>query len=156
MRKSVLTLIVGIVLLIASMGIMALSTSGGTMEPKMLSLEPNEEKEIRYTLEEGNYTLLIQTSEMVHYELSNSSKILEEGNFSSQLTLFLQNLHGDYILKIKNMGNSTANIVIVFESESKMVWIGWMILGSGSMCLIGIIIIIVGIFLIYKEKKKEE
>ncbi len=156
MRMSVVILLIGVILLIAAIALIAFSTTSGKIETKMLTLEPNEEREIYYDLEKGNYTLVIQTSEMIEYRLSNSSGIIKEGNTSSQITLFISDLEGNYTLNIKNVGNSTADVIVVFESESKLMSTGFMVLGSGGVCITGIIVIIVGAFLIYKEKKEEK
>jgi len=155
-KRGSMVLVIGIILLLSSLALLLFLSSTTEMNMKMITLEKNATNEINYTLQKGNYTLVIQSSEKIHYQLFNSSGIIEEGNVSAQTTIFLSSLQGDYTLKIRNIGNSTADVIIFFENDTKISSLSMIVLSSGGMCLAGIIVIIVGVIFIYKERRRNE
>lgn len=156
MKKSLLVLIVGVILLLSSIAILLFFSSTAETDVKMITLERNEDYTINYTLEKGNYTLVIQSSGKIHYQLINSSGIIDENDVSNQSVVFLPYLEGQYTLRITNIGNTSTDVVIFLESEEKISSLGIMVLGSGGLCLSGIIVIIIGAILIYKERRSGE
>jgi len=155
-KKSLLVLIVGVILLLSSIAILLFFSSTAETDVKMITLERNEDYTINYTLEKGNYTLVIQSSGKIHYQLINSSGIIDENDVSNQSVVFLPYLEGQYTLRITNIGNTSTDVVIFLESEEKISSLGIMVLGSGGLCLSGIIVIIIGAILIYKERRSGE
>jgi hypothetical protein len=155
-KKSLLVLIVGVILLLSSIAILLFFSSTAETNVKMITLERNEDYTINYTLEKGNYTLVIQSSGKIHYQLINSSGIIDENDVSNQSVVFLPYLEGQYTLRITNIGNTSTDVVIFLESEEKISSLGIMVLGSGGLCLSGIIVIIIGAILIYKERRSGE
>lgn len=154
MKKGSGLLIVGAILIIAAIGVYAITATNIGLEVKQIG--PHEEKIINYNLTEGNYTLIIKTSGAIHYSLYNSTSVLAQGNTSNDVAKNLEIYTGTYNLKIENLSNKTVAIAFGLKSQESLMSLGLQVLGSGGICLTGIIILIVGVWLILREKRKGE
>ena len=54
------------------------------------------------------------------------------------------------------MENETVTVSVVLKEQTSLTNLGMWVLASGGICLVGIIVIIVGIVLLLREKKKGE
>ncbi len=154
MRKGMGLVIVGVILIIVAIGIYALTAANIGL--RSMQIEPHGEKIMNYNLTSGSYTLIIKTSGAIHYSLYNSTGIIVQGNTTSDVVKNLKLFGGIYTLKIKNLSNKTVAVTLGLKSQESLVSLGLQVLGSGGVCLTGIIIMVVGIWLILREKRKGE
>ncbi len=154
MKVGVVVLLVGFIIVMAAVGILAFSMKGVGNIEKKVSVEPNQTRVLKYNIHGENYTLVIRSNIKINYTLSNSSgNILEENNVTED-THVLGNLKGNFTLKIENPENSTAQVVVVFESQEKLLSLGKTLLESSGVCITGIIVIVAGIIVLLRERKK--
>ncbi len=154
MKKGTSLVVIGAILIIAAIGIYALTTANIGLE--VTQIEPHGEKIIGYNLTAGNYTLIIKTSGKIHYSFYNSSSTLIQGNTTSDAVKNLNLSEGAYTLKIENLSNKTIAVTLDLKSQGSLMSLGLQVLGSGGVCLTGIIIVFVGVWLILREKRKGE
>ncbi len=154
MKKGIVVLLVGVVLIVAAVGIFAISAGNMGNIAKKISVEPHQTKDLYYNLNKGNYTLVMHSSSKVSYRLMNSSGMVIHGENVTQVSELLSNLNGNYTLEIENPSNDTAEVAVVFESQNSLLSFGTQILASGGVCLIGIIVVIVGVILALRERKR--
>ncbi|OYT58549.1 hypothetical protein B6U71_04425 [Euryarchaeota archaeon ex4484_178] len=156
MKKGVVVLLVGIILLVSAIGIFAYSGSYIGENVKNITLNGNETKSIEYDLKAGNYAFVLSSSGKISYIFENSTGVVKEEKNITQATVLLDNLEGKYTLKITNMENETVTVSVVLKEQTSLTNLGMWVLASGGICLVGIIVIIVGIVLLVKERKKGE
>ncbi len=154
MKKGKSLVVIGAILIIAAIGIYALTTANIGLE--VTQIEPHGEKIIEYNLTAGNYTLIIKTSGKIHYSFYNSTGIIVQGNTTSDAVKKLNLSEGAYTLKIENLSNNTIAVTLGLKSQESLMSLGLQVLGSGGVCLTGIIIVFVGVWLILREKRKGE
>ena len=154
MSKGIVVLIVGVLLIVAAVGIFAMSAGNIGNNVKKISVEPHQKKDFYYNLNRGNYTLVIQSSTKVNYKLMNSSGVVAQEENVTEASKVLSNLNGNYTLEIENPSNKTAQVTVIFESQNSLLSLGNQLLASGGVCLIGIIVAIVGIILALRERKR--
>ncbi len=154
MKKGMIVLLVGAVLIVAAVGIFAISAGNTGNIAKKISVEPHQTKDLYYNLNKGNYTLVIYSKNELSYRLLNSSGIIIHEENVTQVSKILSNLNGNYTLEIENPSNDTAEVVVVFESQTSLSSLGTQVLSSGGICLTGIIVVIVGVILLLRERKR--
>ena len=154
MKKGVIVLVVGAVLIVAAVGIFAISTGNTGNIVKKINVEPHQTKNLYYNLSKGNYTLVIYSKNKLSYKLVNSSGIVINEENVTQVSKILSNLNGNYTLEIENLSNNTADVAVMFESQTSLSSLGTQVLSSGGICLTGIIVVIVGIILLLIERKR--
>ncbi len=152
MEKKKGVLIVGIVLIVASIAIYAVSVS--TIKLQSVEIPGNSQKNITYELKAGNYTLMLNTAREIHYTLSNETQVIAEGNVSSHLAKRIGYLNGTYVLSIKNLDSNATVVAYSLKSENSLTSIGIQVLSSGGVCLVGVILAGVGAWLLMQRGKE--
>ena len=152
MEKKKSVLIIGIVLIVASIAIYAISVS--TIKLQSAEIPDNSQKNITYNLKAGNYTLILNTAREIHYTLSNETQVIAQGNVSSHLAKRIGYLNGTYVLNIKNLNPHITVIAYSLKSENSLTSLGIQVLSSGGVCLIGVILAGVGIWLLIQRSKE--
>ncbi len=153
MQREKTLIVIGIILILASTGIYAISVSH--MGVETLSIPGNGEKNITYNLTYGNYTLTMHTSRKIYYAFRNSSGIIAEGNVSNQIIKRLGHLNGTYTLTIKNMEENATVVALTLKSEKAMMSLSAQLTASGGICLTGLIFGGVGGWLLIRRRKKD-
>ncbi len=156
MNKGIAILVAGLVLIGIAVGIFALATRNVEYMNKVIYIGPNSTKNIDYNLEKDTYILAIHSDIPVDYSLSNSSGVVIHEENITQSNKTLNELQGKYTLKIINPNNSTAEVNLIFKNQESLLSLSTYILGSAGICLTGIIVVIVGIILALKGRKKED
>ncbi len=154
MKKGTGLVVVGAILIIAAIGIYAISATNVGL--KAMEIQAGSYKEINYNLSSGNYTFILKTSGPVHYSLYNSSSIILSGNTSENAVKNLKLVQDHYTLKIENLSNKTVALAIGIKSQESLMSLGLQVLGSGGVCLTGIIILAVGVWFVLRERRKNE
>ena len=156
MKKGSALLLVGVVIIAVALGVFIFSMGNAVKMVKNVEVSPNTTKNITYNLPEDNYVLVIDSSKKVNYRLLNSTGEVVSGENVTKVTKNLNNLKGNYTLQIENPNDERADVKIILKSQSSLVTLGGYILASGLICLTGIILLIVGGVLAWKERRKKD
>ena len=153
MQREKTLIVIGIIFILASAGIYAISVSH--MGVETISIPGTGEKNITYNLPPGNYTITMHTSHRIYYSFSNSSDIIAEGNVSNQMIKRLGYLNGTYTLTIKNMDENATVVALTLKSEKSMMSLSAQLTASGGICITGLIFGGVGGWLLIRRRRKD-
>jgi uncharacterized membrane protein len=158
MKKSMLLLIIGIVMIVVAVAILGVFYAQGIAHKEVVNVGSNESKNVFLNFADGeNYTIFLSSTTNISYELlSPSGSVLYKGNNINSAVLNITHAQGKYELTLKNNGNSSADVSIVISKESNMEGALYGIYVSGGICLIGLIISIVALIILLWNRKMEE
>jgi|GEM_PF-2095144 len=157
MKKGIIILVVGVILVVAAIGIYIALSAGATKEMKELHLSAGETKELSFQLKSGDYYLVITTDGKVNYTLlDEKGGTIKSGTVEKQFSGEMGHLSGNYTLRVENLGDKEVKVSVLMKSTESLLSLGTAVLASGGVCLVGIIVIIVGVILALKERKKED
>jgi len=158
MKKEMILLIVGVILIISGIASIFYFSRGIIGDVETVTLGVNETKEEEYSLEEGQYSLIINPEGPVHFSFKASNgSVMEEGNASTQTVVDLGELpRGNYTLEVKNRDVGETDVVVILQEKESLMSMGvWALVGSG-VCFVGIIMLIIGVILMLKSRKRSE
>jgi len=157
MRKGIIILLVGVILVVAAMGIYIAFSAGATKEMKELHLSAGETKELSFQLKSGDYYLVISSDGKVNYTLlDEKGEIVKSGTVEKQFSGKMGHLSGNYTLRVENLEDKEVNVNAIMKSEESLLSLGTAVLASVGVFVAGIIVIIAGVILTLKERKKED
>ncbi len=156
MKKGLILLVVGVILVIAALGTYVVFSHGAVSGLRELHMGANETKELNFNLKEGNYLLVMVSEGKVNYTfLDENGTVMKSGEVEKQLSQDLGHLKGNYTLRITNLESQSVKVTVLLKSSESLISMGTGVLASGGVCLVGIILIIVGIVLALKHRKQE-
>ncbi len=156
MKKGLVLLVVGLILVIAAIGIYVVYSHGAVSGTRELHIGANETKELSFNLKDGDYFLVMVSEGKVNYTfLDENDTVMKSGEVEKQLSQDLGHLKGNYTLRITNLESQSVKVTVLLKSSESLISMGTGVLASGGVCLVGIILIIVGIVLALKHRKQE-
>ncbi len=156
MNKGLIVLIVGVILLIAAIVGIGYMLGQVVKDVKTYSVNPYSYNNVTYNLEKGkDYIFSISSNKTVHYAITSpNGTIISQGNTSSH-TIWLNNtVAGKYVIHLKNNYNDTVKVTIVKMTKQSLEDLATGVLWLGGVCILGIILIIVGIIVAIVSAKK--
>ncbi|NPA75811.1 MAG: T9SS type A sorting domain-containing protein [Euryarchaeota archaeon] len=163
MDKGVALIIIGVVIIAASLGVAYYMMSQGINEvvknAKTVDLAPHTSKNVTETLD-GNmdyFLIMNSTTSNVSYKVIDpAGKVISTGqvpNSGSDNTVkFKTTTSGTYHVEFSNNGNTSATVSYVITDKNVINGILTSI-GALGVCGIGVIVVIVGIILAIKNRK---
>ncbi len=156
MKKGLVMVLVGVILVIAAIGMYTAFSMNAAKELKSIHLGANETVEKSYQLKSGDYYLVLVTEGKIHYSfVAENNTVVKEGNVDQQSSVELGHLEGNYTLRIKNLEDHEIKVTMLLKSSESLISMGTGVLASGGVCLVGIIVLIVGIIFALKGRKEE-
>ena len=132
MKKGVVVLLVGIILLVSAIGIFAYSGSYIGENVKNITLKENETKSIEYDLKAGNYAFVLSSSGKISYIFENSTGVVkEEKNITQATTGIISRISKIVRLMKFRLYDNMARIMPRSPVE-RLIALGQLILRSGS------------------------
>ncbi len=148
MNKGLIILIVGIILVIAAVVGIGYLMGQMVKNVKTYSVESHTYYNVTYSLEKSrDYIFVISSNKVIHYEITApNGTVMAEGNVSDHNNIWLNNtVNGKYTIHLRNDNNDTVKVTIVQMYKKSIQNLAMGVLWLGGVCLIGIILIIVGI-----------
>ena len=155
MKKGMAILLIGIVIIAIAIGVFIYSLENAGKMVKEINVEAHSTKNLTYQLQKGDYVLVIESSKNINYRLLNSTGVVADGKNVTKVNKNLSGLNGNYTLEIDNLNNETVDVKVIFNSQNSLLSVGSYVLSSGGICLIGVILLIAGGVLAWKERRKE-
>ncbi len=158
MKRSILVLIIGIVLIVIAVGILGVFYTHGTKYTEVLSVSPNSSKYYYFNLTgNNNYVIYITSQSNISCKIySPSGKLLDEKNNISQITFNITHANGKYKLVVHNNENSQAEVVVFVAEESAMNSLMYGVYASGGFCCLGMVVVIIAFIMLLWDRKMEE
>jgi len=156
MRRSMLLLLIGVILIVVAIVILGVFYAHGIKETKVVNVGADSTKSVNINLT-GDYFILITSPSNISYEFySPNGSLISQGNSTNEAYINITNANGEYKLVIENDENSDAEVVMVISEESVMNNMMYGIYASGGVCCLGMIIVVVAFILLLWDRKMEE
>ncbi len=155
MKKGMAILLIGVIIIAVAIGVFIYSLENAGKMMKEINVEAHSTKNLTYQLQRGDYVLVIESSKNINYRLLNSTGVVVDGKNVTKVNKNLNGLKGNYTLEIDNLNDETVDVKVIFNSQNSLLSVGSYVLSSGGICLVGIILLIAGGILAWKERRKE-
>ena len=158
MKKSMILLLVGVILIILAIVVLGLFYMQGMKNSEIANVQPNSSKNIYFNLtDDKNYTIYLNSHSNISYEFyaPNGTLLYKKDNITTGI-INITYANGSYQLVLKNRGNSTVEVIYIVSKENAMKKSLYGIYASGGMCCLGFVIVVIALILLLWNRKIEE
>ena len=158
MKKSMILLLIGIILIILAVVVLGLFYMQGMKNSEITNVQPNSSKHIYFNFtDDKNYTIYLNSHSNISYEFyaPNGTLLYEKDNITAGI-INITYANGSYQLVLKNHRNSAVEVVYIVSKESAMEKSLYGIYASGGMCCLGLVIAVIALILLLWNRKMEE
>jgi|GEM_PF-3381969 len=160
MRSGFIVAIVGIVLVIAAVGVLVYFLNQATQIQETLTVPANGTEDYKITCEAGTYYMIhISADGNFTYELIDpAGNIVDNSTNASTYAVASVNatMSGDYTLRIHNMESTDITVDVLVMTEKDIMSLAMNMLGAVALCCVGLILAIVGFIVGLLQAKKQK